>query len=552
MAMALVAAACGGGGGNGGGAGSTTTGGGGDGDAGKPVPGGDAVYALEAETDDGWCLPSAQLAIAGIQVARSIYDQLAAPDSEGNMVPFLAQSIEPNADATEWTITLREGIKFHDGTDLTAEVVANNLIAYTGQYDNRPNVLLFYFVFLNIESIEATDALTVVVKMKEPWAAFPSFLYSSGRLGIMAQAQLDSPDHCNDEMIGTGPFKFEGDWVINDHLTLVKNENYWRKDADGTPLPYLDSITYVPVLETSTLVNGVKTGQYTLAHTDSAEGIAQLRPMQEAGDISLVESDKFPELGYILLNASKEPFDNINARFAVAHAFNYEEINTLRNEDLLTRATGPFGPGVMGNLPDQELPGYDLDLAKDYVAKYTEETGKPLEFSLSSTPDAGSIESANLTKRYFEEAGMKVEIRTALQAAYIDLAIDGDFQAMGWRNHPGFDPDTQYVWWYGTGNPVNFSRFNDEEINRLLDEGRAETDPAARQQIYEELNARFAEQMWSMWTFYTLWSIPGAPNLHGVFGPNLPTADSPDAVGADPYDGLAVGHDVSGLWLSQE
>jgi len=556
LTLGLVAAACGGGGnGTSGSSGPPTTGGvsGDDTDPGKPVVGGEAVYALEAETDDGWCLVEAQLAIAGIQVARSIYDTLAAPDSEGNVVPFLAKTIEPNADATVWTITLREGIKFHDGTDLTAEVVKNNLDAYRGQYEGR-SPLLTVFVFQDVESIDVVDELTLTVTMKRGWAAFPSFLYGSGRFGMMAQAQLDSPDHCNDEMIGTGPFKFEGDWIVNDHLTLVKNENYWRKDADGTPLPYLNKLTYIPVLETSTLVNGVKTGQYTLAQSDSAEGIAQLRGLKDSGDISLVESDKFPELAYILLNASLAPFDNINARFAVAHAFNYEELNTLRNEDLLQRATGPFGPGVTGYLPDQELPGYDLDLAKEFVAKYTEETGEPLEFSLSSTPDAGSIESANLTKSYFEAAGMKVEIRTALQAAYIDLAISGDFQAMGWRNHPGFDPDTQYVWWYGVGNgnPVNFSRFTDPEIDRLLDEGRTETDPAVRQQIYEDLNRRFAEQMWSMWTFYTLWSIPGAANLHGVFGPNLPTEDSPDAVGAKPYDGLGVGHDVSGLWLSEE
>jgi peptide/nickel transport system substrate-binding protein len=186
------------------------------------------------------------------------------------------------------------------------------------------------------------------------------------------------------------------------------------------------------------------------------------------------------------------------------------------------------------------------------VAKYTAETGKPLEFSLSSTPDAGSIETANLAKSYLEAAGMKVEIRTALQAAYIDVAIDGDFQAMGWRNHPGFDPDTQYVWWYGAGNPVNFSRFDDAEINRLLDEGRTETDPAKRQAIYEEMNQRFNEQQYSVWSFYTLWTIPGAANVRGVFGPNLPTADSPDAVGSAPYDGLSVGHNMSGVWLAAE
>ena len=85
----------------------------------------------------------------------------------------------------------------------------------------------------------------------------------------------------------------------------------------------------------------------------------------------------------------------------------------------------------------------------------------------------------------------------------IDAAIGGEFQAVGWRNHPGADPDTQYVWWYNAdragSNPVNFGRFNDPEINRLLDEGRTTADEAQRQQIYEDLNKRFAEQLWNIW-----------------------------------------------------
>ena len=126
LSASLIAAACGGGGSEGGSGG----GGGDDGsDAGTPTPGGTLVYGLEAENDEGWCLPEAQLAISGIQVARSIYDTLTAPNEEGEYVPFLAETVTPNATFDSWDIKLREGVKFHDGTDLTAEVVKNNLDA---------------------------------------------------------------------------------------------------------------------------------------------------------------------------------------------------------------------------------------------------------------------------------------------------------------------------------------------------------------------------------------------------------------------------------------
>ncbi len=140
LALSLVAAACGGSSDNGGGDDES---GGGDGeevdalqvpeDSGEPVSGGELTYYLEAETNGGYCLAEAQLAISGVQVARSVYDTLTAPNADGEYVPFLAESVESNEDFTEWTITIREGIKFHNDTDLTAEVVKNNLDAYRGQ-----------------------------------------------------------------------------------------------------------------------------------------------------------------------------------------------------------------------------------------------------------------------------------------------------------------------------------------------------------------------------------------------------------------------------------
>ncbi|MGI8755185.1 MAG: ABC transporter substrate-binding protein, partial [Acidimicrobiales bacterium] len=117
--------------------------------AGKPQRGGKLIYGLEAETNDGFCLSSAQLAISGMMVVRAVYDTLTVPNAKGDFVPYLAKSVEPNKDYTEWTITLRPNIKFHDGTPLTAKVVKNNIDAYRGTYPGRSS-LLFAFVLKNI------------------------------------------------------------------------------------------------------------------------------------------------------------------------------------------------------------------------------------------------------------------------------------------------------------------------------------------------------------------------------------------------------------------
>ena len=93
-------------------------------------------------------------------------------------------------------------------------------------------------------------------------------------------------------------------------------------------------------------------------------------------------------------------------------------------------------------------------------------------------------------------------------------------------------------------NPVNFGRFNDPEINKLLDEGRTTLDEAKRKTIYEDLNKRFADQLWNIWASYTIWSIASQPNVHGLLGPDLPD-------GSGPFPGLPTGAPVSGIWISK-
>ena len=123
--------------------------------------GGSVVYAQEAEDAGGLCLPEAQLDISGINYARTIYDTLTMPNDKGEFVPYLAKSVDHNADYTVWTIGLRDGIKFHDGTALDAQVVKNNLDAYRGAYPAR-HPILFSLVFgPYIKSVDVVDPMTV-------------------------------------------------------------------------------------------------------------------------------------------------------------------------------------------------------------------------------------------------------------------------------------------------------------------------------------------------------------------------------------------------------
>lgn len=586
LVMAMLIAACGGSSGKSPASGPATTVGlsGASGNEGKPTPGGKITFALEAESDGGWCLDEAQLAVSGIQVARSIYDYLVVPNNKNQYVPSLADSVKPNADFTSWTIHVRSGIKFHDGTDLTGTVVKDNIDAYRLRPFRKRLPLLFTFVFNYIKSTTLVDPMTVRVDMTKPWASFPASLYSYGRMGIMAEKQLDDGANCFKDMIGTGPFMFKGDWVKNDHLTVVRNPNYWRKDQYGQQLPYLDQITFKPVTETTTLVNGLNTKLFDLAETDDDVAISQLQPNVDSGSLAMIKTGQYPEVAYTMFNDSKPPFNNINARLAVAYGVNRDEYNRIANKGLLSLASGPFGPGTLGYVADTGLPKYNLATAKSYVQKYTQETNQPLAFTFDTGSSPLALTDAQLIGKYLAPAGITMNIKQVDEATLINNAIYGTYQATAWRNHPGFDPDTQWVWWHcgavpgdlpatsdtpasthvGTDdathvtgnncdNPVNFSRFNDAIINKAFETARGTDNEAIRKAQYEIVNKEFAKQVWDGWGYWSLWTMPSQTNVKGILGPNLPTATSPDAgpSGDSPFTGLSSGDDVSGLWLKK-
>jgi peptide/nickel transport system substrate-binding protein len=578
LALALLLAAC---------SSSSKSGNGGSGgtspDEGKPKTGGSVTIAMEAETTGGWCLPEAQLAAAGIQVARAIYDTLVVPDENGNYVPFLASAITPSKNYTVWTIQVRPGIKFHDGTDLTAQVVKDNLDAYTGKTDKKNLLFLFELDAAHwISDIKTTGPMTVEVDLKNPWVAFPSHLYSYGRMGIEAEKQLKSGSNCYKTMIGTGPFKFSGDWVVNDHLTVVKNPSYWRKDSSGQQLPYLDQITFKPVIDTNRLVNGLQTKQFDLALTDSADAVNDLTPLQKAGSMNWLQDSKYPEVTYAIFNVSKPPFNNINARKAYAYAVNSDDYNKLAQHSLQQKTSQPFGTGVIGytdpsTFPEGTIPPPqgDVTQAKQFGATYQQQTGQKLEFTYLTATDALSLRNAKILQGMMSKAGFTMNIKQEEQSQNINDVIAGNYQVSGWRNHPGFDPDDQWIWWHcysppaandpaatdiavpappsngnNCDNPVNFGRFNDSVINKALETGRSSADTDTRKQAYSDVAIEFAKQFWNGWGYYSIWTVPYQTNIHNVLGPNLPTATSPDATGPKPFTGLSSSTDLSGLWKS--
>ena len=531
--VALLGAACGGGGdGDAEEAGPSTT----EQDAGPPQPGGKLVYGLEADTSSPWTPQAAVCAISCHMVMRSVFDTLTLPNEETEVEGNLLESFTSNDEYTEWTLNVREGITFHDGSPLDAAAVADNLNRHLTSF-------LTAKALGDVASVETTGPMTVLVKTKRPWSGFPLFL--AGQVGYVASskwlAAIDAGTAKADQPVGTGPFIFES-YTAGRNFVAKKNPDYWREG-----LPYLDEIEYRFIPEVEARQNALKAGDLDIMHTSNGEVIAELR---EDGNLDTVLSEKYGETAYTLLRVDEEggPVNDVRVRRAMAMAIPQEEYVEARTRGVMKVANGPFPPGTIGYLEDTGYPTYDLDGAKALVEEYEAENG-PIRVTLTTTNDPFNLVTYQLLQAYWKAAGIDADIKQVEQGQFIVNALSGDIQAFGWRNHGGFDPDTQNYWWDSdaalpTGElALNFGRIRDDVIDENLDIIRTSGDPDERREAAEAINRRFGEQVYNLWDWWVVWGIFSAKDVHDVGTFELPSGNQ-GIFGA----GIGGTHQISQIW----
>ena len=522
LAFGLIAAACGGGDDSGGGDGDSERGEtSADPDDGvEPLRGGSIVFAREAETGSPWTPSSMICDVACHQAIKGIYDTLTWPDAEGEVHGMLLESFEPNEDFTEWTLTPREGVQFHDGTPWDVAALATH-------FETMRASILVGNVFNDIEDQRVRGG-ALVLTMSRSWTNFPLFL--SAQPGYVAsptwlEAVADG-SASETEPVGSGPFEFAS-YSSGDSFRMTRNENYWLMAPDGEPYPYLDEIEFLVQVENQTRDNAIINGDIDITHMDSGDSIQRLRQEADAGTINMLEIDQRQETGYVLINSSdpNTAVSDIRVRQAMAYAFDHVVENQSRQAGIFEIANGPFSPGSIGYLEDTGFPEFDLEQATALIDEYAADTGQEATIAYKTTTDPFNLQTAELYRGFWEEAGMTVSLDQIEQGEFISQALVGNFEAFGWRNHGGFDPDTQEVWWTSNNAApageigLNFGRIDDEVIDENLGIIRESTDNAERQAAAEEINRRFGEQVYNIWTNWVIWTIPYQDRVHGVQTP---------------------------------
>lgn len=513
-------------------------------DAGEAQPGGKLVYGIESDTANPWtpanstCNPSCRM------VLKSVYDTLTLYGEDAEIHPNLLESFEPNEDFTEWTLTPRSGITFHDGTPFDAAAIKANLEAAKAGFVTS-NALL------NVETIELSeDGSSVVVGMTSPWAQFPIFLADQRQVGYMASpawlAAVEAGTAEPTEPVGTGPFIFES-YEAGGSFIATRNPDYWRADEG---LPYLDEIEFRVIVDGQTRMNALLSGEIDIMHTSSGGLIGDLR---EEDSIELTESTAYGQTDYTLLNVGNpdSPLNDVRIRRALAMAIDRDVVIERRSSGIGENANGPFGPNQIGHLDETPYPEYDPAAAQALVDEYKADMGvDSVDISYTTTSDPESLETGELLRQFWDQVGINVELAQIEQGQFILTALRGDFEMFSWRHHGGVDPDMQRVWWHSetATNPpdlaLNFGRINDEVIDANLDTLRATDDEAEIREAAEAINARFGEQVYNLWINWTVWGIAKDPSVNNIVGFTLPD-------GSQSLTGVDGGHEVAQLWVEQ-
>ena len=446
-------------------------------------------------------------------VAKSFYQGLYGFDKDMKMVPVLATGHTVSADGLVYTVKLRSGIKFHDGTDFNAESVKVTFDRVT----NPDNKLKRYNLYKNIAKTEAVDATTVKFTLTEPFSPFINTLaHPSGVIISPAALAKFGSKGIAQNPVGTGPFKFV-EWKSTDYLKVAKFDGYWRKGY-----PKIDTITFRPVVDNNTRSAMMQTNEAHFAFPMPPEAATTLRAkpsLEVTAAPSIIQR-------YISFNTQQKPFDNPKVREAINYAINKEALTKVAFSGFAIPAEGVLPKGVDGAVKTGPWP-YDPAKAKALLAV----AGYPNGFE-STLWSAYNHTTAQKVIQFVQQQLAQVGIKVQVQALEAGQRVE--------RVESAQDPATApvrmyYVGWSSSTGEAdwalrpllssesfppklfNTAYYKNAEVDAGIKKALVTTDAAAKAKIYADVQQRiWKDAPWAFLVTEQLLSVR-ARNLTGFY-----------------------------------
>ena len=442
-----------------------------NGKTGEPVKGGEITVGIAQDLDDS--LDPHQTVAAGTrEVLFNIFEGLVKPNSDGEMIPAVAEKYELYEDGTTYTFTLREGVKFHNGQTVTAEdvVYSINRCAAVPEGQEKPLVAAFSAV----KSVEALDEKTVAVTIAQRDLEFISYMTAA-----IIPADYENQDTAP---VGTGPFRFVSRTPQQDFV-MERFEDYW-----GAPA-WLDKVTYKICENADALVMNLNGGSIDLcAHLTSAQASQLNQSFQVLeGTMNLVQA--------IYLNNQAKPFDNQLVRQALCYAIDRQGIMDMVADGHGTAVGSSIYPAFTKYFLPELVDKYPHDVAK--AKKLLTQAGYPDGFDMTiSVPNnyQPHMDTAEVVAEQLREAGIRVTIQPVEWSTWLDTIYNGrQFQAtvvgVDAANMTARAMLERFTSDYGK----NFINYNNPAYDALFQQAINAQDEAEQTDLYKQMETMLAD-----------------------------------------------------------
>jgi peptide/nickel transport system substrate-binding protein len=456
---------------------------------------GTLVFGITADATQ--MVPWTATAEQAVQVLPQLYSTLLDKDASGNLVPGLAALPTVSDGGDTYTFTLKSGVKFADGQQLTATDVK-----YTFDTIMNPSsAAVSATYFASVASVAAPSPTTVVVHMKHPDASFPAGLTTiqtgivpSGATATTLQA---SPD-------GSGPFEFVSH-VPNESITLKRNPDYYAGK------PAVATLKFQVIPDDQSMVSALRTGAVDVAvFTDPVTA--------KTATTSSVAIDTAGSLQYhvLQLRAASPVLSNVNARLAIQCAISRQAV--VDSSALgAGQVTGPItSPLYKSNPNDQPCPTQNIAQAKQYLAKAGKPNGFTLNLITSQGLYASAVDEAQSVQAQLGQVGIKVNVQTLSASAYVSDWLAGNFEAAIAENSGSIDPNTMYARYFtSTGSFSKVAGYGSPTLNSLFAQGIATTNVTQRQAIYQQISNQLVDNAAWVWLYTPEYYIAVNTSVHG-------------------------------------
>jgi peptide/nickel transport system substrate-binding protein len=396
--------------------------------------GGTLIIGMESDTDmldphlaGGWVT---------MRVNNQIFEPLIGEDLSKSsdeapvpeLIPVLAKDWDVSEDGLTYTFYLREGVKFHDGTPFNAEAVAFNAKRIGDpdfEYFDPLAKTRTFRSFQFYDGVEVIDEHTVAIKLKNPFADFPRMLAQINSLQIVSPTSVMtySNDGVGENPAGTGPFKFDSR-VRGEHITLVKNEDYWGEKAR------LDKVIFRPLSDSASRVLAIQNDEVDIIAVPPPDAIDNLKGQ----GLDVLQGEP-PHVWYLSFNFDNEIMQNQKVRQAINYAINREGIaNELLNGTVHPAYTMQ-SRGNVGFDPERRWYEYDPEKAMELLeeAGYGDGFSTTFQTSVDGSGQLLPVAIGEWIQRDLANVGIDVTLDTSEWISYLATYNDGMDENVGFN-----------------------------------------------------------------------------------------------------------------------